>query len=308
MEQPVKTFNSFYETGQVKNQNNESLSLRKSLIPPPDPLIERQIIPLNKPKFGKNFPTINLEQFDYKDMISENFILSKREKILITEKEYLFDIYINSFKLLQRLVYYKEKYDNNKVTIENIINLREFEKKKKKSKKNNDYIITPQELIKKNNFDIEDTLIFESKFESGNLQIAYLTERKDEEGSITDIDKYQLFLSNDTNTTGYNQWFFFRVSNTKKGKKVNFSIMNLLRKRSKYQNGIKIWYYSKKENIENNIGWHHTNEDVKYYRNNLFRNSKGKRQIFIHYHLILLLNMIMIIFILQIVSHIHIQI
>ena len=84
--------------------------------------------------------------------------------------------------------------------------------------------------------------------------------------------------------------------------------MNLLRKRSKYQNGIKIWYYSKKENIENNIGWHHTNEDVKYYRNNLFRNSKGKRQIFIHYHLILLLNMIMIIFILQIVSHIHIQI
>ena len=132
MEQPVKTFNSFYETGQVKNQNNESLSLRKSLIPPPDPLIERQIIPLNKPKFGKNFPTINLEQFDYKDMISENFILTKREKILITEKEYLFDIYINSFKLLQRLVYYKEKYDNNNVTIENIINLREFEKKKKK--------------------------------------------------------------------------------------------------------------------------------------------------------------------------------
>ena len=134
MEQPVKTFNSFYETGQVKNQNNESLSLRKSLIPPPDPLIERQIIPLNKPKFGKNFPTINLEQFDYKDMISENFILTKREKILITEKEYLFDIYINSFKLLQRLVYYKEKYDNNNVTIENIINLREFEKKKKEIK------------------------------------------------------------------------------------------------------------------------------------------------------------------------------
>ena len=277
MEQPVKTFNSFYETGQVKNQNNESLSLRKSLIPPPDPLIERQIIPLNKPKFGKNFPTINLEQFDYKDMISENFILTKREKILITEKEYLFDIYINSFKLLQRLVYYKEKYDNNNVTIENIINLREFEKKKKKSKKNNDYIITPQELIKKNNFDIEDTLIFESKFESGNLQIAYLTERKDEEGSITDIDKYQLFLSNDTNTTGYNQWFFFRVSNTKKGKKVNFSIMNLLRKRSKYQNGIKIWYYSKKENLYENKTWHHTTENVKYYRNNLYKNINSKK-------------------------------
>jgi hypothetical protein len=120
--------------------------LRKSLIPPPDPLIERQVIPLNKPKFGKSFQTINLEQFDYKDnSISENFILTKREKIQITEKEFIFDIYINSFKMLQKLVYYKEKFDNNKVTIENILNLREFEnqKKKKKSKKN----------IEENNYD-----------------------------------------------------------------------------------------------------------------------------------------------------------
>ena len=276
----VRNFNTFYNLGKYKNQNWDSMSLRKSLIPPPDPLIERQIIPLNKPKFGKNIQTINLEQFDYKENISENFILTKREKIQVTEKEYIFDIYINSFKMLQKLVYYKEKFDNNKVTIENILNLREFEnqKKKKKSKKNNNETLSTQELIKKNNFNLEDTLIFESKFESGNLQMVYLTERKDEENSTTDIDKYQLFLHNDTNTTGYSQWFFFRVSNTKKDKKVNFSIMNLLRKRSKYQNGIKIWYYSKRENIENNIGWHHTNEDVKYYRNYLFRNFKGKRQ------------------------------
>ena len=277
----VRNFNTFYHLGNYNNENWDSISLRKSLIPPPDPLIERQVIPLNKPKFGKSFQTINLEQFDYKDnSISENFILTKREKIQITEKEFIFDIYINSFKMLQKLVYYKEKFDNNKVTIENILNLREFEnqKKKKKSKKNNKEILSTQELIKKNNFNLEDTLIFESKFESGNLQMVYLTERKDEENSTTDIDKYQLFLHNDTNTTGYSQWFFFRVSNTKKDKKVNFSIMNLLRKKSKYQNGIKIWYYSKRENIENNRGWHHTNEDVKYYRNYLFRNFKGKRQ------------------------------
>ena len=35
-----------------------------------------------------------------------------------------------------------------------------------------------------------------------------------------EIEKYELFLHNDTNTSGYTQWFFFRVSNVKKGKKV----------------------------------------------------------------------------------------
>ena len=38
---------------------------------------------------------------------------------------------------------------------------------------------------------------------------------------IDKIDKYQLFLHNDTNTNGYTQWFFFRVKNMKKDKRVN---------------------------------------------------------------------------------------
>ena len=46
----------------------------------------------------------------------------------------------------------------------------------------------------------DNTLIFESRFESGNLLCAFRTE---------DEDSYQLYLQNDTNTTGYIQWFFF---------------------------------------------------------------------------------------------------
>ena len=64
------------------------------------------------------------------------------------------------------------------------------------------------------------TLIFESRFESGNLLCAFKT---DEE------NKYQLYLQNDTNTTGYIQWFFFRVTNTRKGQKVNFNIINRIK-------------------------------------------------------------------------------
>ena len=81
-----------------------------------------------------------------------------------------------------------------------------------------------------------DTLpIFESHFESGNLQLAYiikdLEDKENKENNnnnsyinnasdITclnnslnidndNIDRYELFLHNDTNTLGYTQWFFF---------------------------------------------------------------------------------------------------
>ena len=117
------------------------------------------------------------------------------------------------------------------------------------------------------------TLIFESRFESGNLLCAFKT---DEE------NKYQLFLQNDTNTTGYIQWFFFRVTNTRKGQKVNFNIINMLRPICPYKKGLKIMTYSKLQAQNENIGWHRDCENVMYYTNNLFiynENSKKKRSL-----------------------------
>ena len=117
------------------------------------------------------------------------------------------------------------------------------------------------------------TLIFESRFESGNLLCAFKT---DEE------NKYQLYLQNDTNTTGYIQWFFFRVTNTRKGQKVNFNIINMLRPICPYKKGLKIMTYSKLQSQNENIGWHRDCENVMYYTNNLFiynENSKKKRSL-----------------------------
>ncbi|MCB0370331.1 MAG: hypothetical protein KDD45_13125 [Bdellovibrionales bacterium] len=37
-------------------------------------------------------------------------------------------------------------------------------------------------------------------------------------------------LQDDVNTKGHNQWFFFRVTNTKKNQKVRFNIINLTKK------------------------------------------------------------------------------
>jgi len=45
----------------------------------------------------------------------------------------------------------------------------------------------------------DETLQFESRFESGNLRRAV---------KVTDTE-YDLFLKNDYGTTGYTQWYFF---------------------------------------------------------------------------------------------------
>lgn len=53
----------------------------------------------------------------------------------------------------------------------------------------------------------DKTLVFESRFESGNLQLVH--KRSDAE--------YDLVLQNDINSQGHTQWFYFRVQNVSKG-------------------------------------------------------------------------------------------
>jgi hypothetical protein len=62
-----------------------------------------------------------------------------------------------------------------------------------------------------------DELIFDSRFECGNLHCAFRRRGTNE---------YHLFISNDTNTLGYNQWFYFSIRNASKGVKYTFRIVN----------------------------------------------------------------------------------
>jgi hypothetical protein len=80
------------------------------------------------------------------------------------------------------------------------------------------------------------TLLFESRFESGNL-LAVIKESDTE---------YDLILQNDINTNGHTQWFFFRIGNTTKGMKVRFNIINLAKTDSLYNFGMKVLCYSNK--------------------------------------------------------------
>ena len=64
----------------------------------------------------------------------------------------------------------------------------------------------------------DHTLVFESRFESGNLDYAI---------KISD-NEYNLLLQNDTLSFGHTQWFYFKVSNTRKNKVITFNIVNFV--------------------------------------------------------------------------------
>ena len=82
----------------------------------------------------------------------------------------------------------------------------------------------------------DKTLLFESKFESGNLYLAQ---------KVSDSE-YNLLMQNDINTNGHTQWFYFKVKNTKKGQNVKFNIMNFTKPDSLFNYGMKISVYSQK--------------------------------------------------------------
>lgn len=71
------------------------------------------------------------------------------------------------------------------------------------------------------------TLVFDSQFESGNLDLAVKVKTRE----------YDLFIRPDTNTTGNFQWFYFRVSNTMQDQCIRFNIRNLSRCNPLYEQG-----------------------------------------------------------------------
>jgi len=64
----------------------------------------------------------------------------------------------------------------------------------------------------------DSTLVFESRFESGNLCMAIKVSTWE----------YDLLMQNDVNTEGYTQWFYFQVSNTVAKSSVKFNIINFV--------------------------------------------------------------------------------
>ncbi|XP_045414024.1 cytosolic carboxypeptidase 2 isoform X1 [Lemur catta] len=104
----------------------------------------------------------------------------------------------------------------------------------------------------------DNTLLFESRFESGNLQKAVRV----------DTYEYELTLRTDLYTNKHTQWFYFRVQNTRKDATYRFTIINLLKPKSLYTVGMKPLMYSQLDANIHNIGWRREGNEIKYYKKN----------------------------------------
>uniref|UniRef100_H0V210 Cytosolic carboxypeptidase 2 n=1 Tax=Cavia porcellus TaxID=10141 RepID=H0V210_CAVPO len=102
----------------------------------------------------------------------------------------------------------------------------------------------------------DDTLLFESRFESGNLQKAVRV----------DTYEYELTLRPDLYTSRHTQWFYFRVQNTRRDVPYRFTIVNLLKPRSLYAAGLRPLLYSQRDACSRGVGWRREGGDIRYYR------------------------------------------
>lgn len=102
-------------------------------------------------------------------------------------------------------------------------------------------------------------------------------------------NEYDLFMKTDYGTTGFTQWFYFRISNTRKGQTYKFNVMNMIKPDFLYNQGLKVLLYSTKRHINDNSmayiekqsdikekslslranGWTREGSSIAYYKNNI---------------------------------------
>lgn len=117
----------------------------------------------------------------------------------------------------------------------------------------------------------DTTLVFESRFESGNLAAALKAKEND----------YLLLLQNDVNTSGHTQWFFFRAGNVQPGL-VRFNMLNLCKPDSLYNEGMQVLVYSERLASHKDVGWHRAGTKIGYYCNGLRQSEKQSRLCYTH--------------------------
>uniref|UniRef100_A0A0N5BWS4 Peptidase_M14 domain-containing protein n=1 Tax=Strongyloides papillosus TaxID=174720 RepID=A0A0N5BWS4_STREA len=112
-----------------------------------------------------------------------------------------------------------------------------------------------------------DHLIFESRFESGNLRRAYQM----------DSNFYQLIISPDINQKSHHyQWFYFQVSNVECDREYVFEIVNCLKSTSMFSHGMQPVMFSVTDSLNDpKKGWHRTGTNICYFRNLYTLNSKN---------------------------------
>uniref|UniRef100_A0A914ZSG6 Cytosolic carboxypeptidase 1 n=2 Tax=Parascaris univalens TaxID=6257 RepID=A0A914ZSG6_PARUN len=103
-----------------------------------------------------------------------------------------------------------------------------------------------------------DHLLFESRFEGGNLR------RVTQVG----VEHYELILSPDINQTrSHYQWFYFEVSNNEPNVQYTFEVINCVKSTSMFSKGMQPVLFSVTEACRGRPGWVRIGSSISYYRN-----------------------------------------
>jgi len=111
----------------------------------------------------------------------------------------------------------------------------------------------------------ENLLVFDSKFESGNLAEVYWTRDQ----------QYELWIEPDMYQDSHRQWFFFKVGNIDTNHRYQFSIMNFEKKESQFGKGMQPLMFSVDEARVGNPHWRRIGSNIMYFSNNI-RNKGNK--------------------------------
>lgn len=101
--------------------------------------------------------------------------------------------------------------------------------------------------------------IFDSDFESGNLDMVIQTKPRD----------FELYMRVDTNSRGHHQWFYFSVQNQNNIGNVNFSILNFTKSHSLYHQGMRIC-------VKEDGAWQKSGNLISYKPSRLNDTSEGQ--------------------------------
>ncbi|KAM4874486.1 cytosolic carboxypeptidase 3 isoform 2-T2 [Thomomys bottae] len=113
----------------------------------------------------------------------------------------------------------------------------------------------------------DNTLMFEARFESGNLQKVV---------KVAEYE-YQLTVRPDLFTNKHTQWYYFQVTNTRADTAYRFTIVNFTKPASLYNRGMRPLFYSEKEAQLHRVGWRRIGEQIKYYKS---QQGRDGRQLF----------------------------
>lgn len=100
-----------------------------------------------------------------------------------------------------------------------------------------------------------DSLIFDARFEAGNLFSA---------ARVLGTQQYELMMSPDFGTCEHMNWFYFAIGNVKKHTKYIFKILNFVKPASMFLEGAGILVYTPSQHKK---GWRRMGEEICYYPN-----------------------------------------